>query len=78
MNQIIAKEKLEYYKNFKNNLWTLFIVVSGGNAGLALNLDSTLRKIFLYTGIIIDLAVIAGIFICIMKIRHYIYKLGDQ
>ncbi len=77
MNKVVAKEKLEYYKGFKNNLWTLFIVLSGGNAGLILNLDNLVKKFLLSFGVSLDVAVIIGIIVCIIKIRHYIYKLGE-
>ncbi len=77
MNKTVAKEKLEYYKGFKNNLWTLFIVLSGGNIGLSLNLNTLLKKIFVISGFIFDIAVITGIIVCIVKIRRYIYQLGE-
>lgn len=77
MNKTVAKEKLEYYKGFKNNLWIMFIAATGSVATLLINLDTIIKQILFFTGFIFDTTIFIGIIICILKIRYYIYKLGE-
>jgi hypothetical protein len=54
MKKEFCREKFNYYITVKNNLWTAFLVLTGGLAGLALNLDSLIKYLFLVTGFIIE------------------------
>lgn len=77
MNKTVAKEKVDYCKSFKNNLWIMFIALTGSTATLLLNLDTIIKQCMFVTGVLFDFGVFIGIIICITKIRYYIYKLGD-
>jgi len=77
MNEKYILEKIGYYNNFKNNLWTAFIILTGGAAGLFLNLDTIYKKFLFVSGIISEIVVITGIIICIKKSRDYIKRLNE-
>ena len=77
MNEKYILEKIGYYNNFKNNLWTAFIVLTGGLSGLFLGLIDIYRKFLFYSGLLFDTAIIIGIIVCLIKSRKYIKKLNE-
>jgi len=76
MDKEAIKEKLIYYNGFKNNLWTAFIVLTGGLATLYTNLNNGYKVRLFYIGFFTAIIVIFVMGICIKKISMYIDALN--
>jgi len=76
MDKEAIKEKLIYYNSFKNNLWTAFIVLTGGLATLYANLNNIYKVRLFCIGLLAAIIVIFVIGICMKKISMYINALN--
>ena len=78
MTEEEKKERIRYYSDWIRSLWLGVLVLSGGLAGLWLNLDS-LSKLFLFVvGMIADFLLVALIAFLHGKIEKLMSALGRE
>ena len=54
----ILKQKINNHMDIRKNLWTAFIILTGGIIGLALNIDSIIKIFLLFIGFLSELLLV--------------------
>ena len=74
----VIRERIRYYGDWARSLWLGVLGLTGGLAGVGLNLDSPAKSVLFVLGSLVDFVLLFGIMLLHSRIERLMSDLGRE